>query len=127
LKKITNFEDLIVWKRAHKFVLDCYNLASSFPKEEKHRIVDQLLRAAISVPTNIAEAMGRYGTKDVIKFLIIARGSVSETKYLILLAKDLKYIDEEKWQEIQNELNGIGKMINGLINSIKSKLLVTKN
>jgi four helix bundle protein len=118
---IKSFEDLLVWKKAHNIVLIIHKLLEKFPKEEKYRIIDQLARAVISIPTNIAEGFGRYTSKDYVHFLIIARGSVSEVKYLVLLSKDLKYVTFTEYDELKKELDDIGKMINGLINSLRKK------
>jgi len=120
--EIKSFEDLLVWQKAHKVVLSIYKLLEKFPKEEKYRIIDQLVRAVISIPTNISEGFGRYTSKDYIHFLIISRGSLSEVKYLILLSKDLKYITEIEYQELNNELSEIGKMLNGLIYSLRKTI-----
>ena len=80
------------------------------------------LAAVISIPTNISEGFGRYTSKDYIHFLIISRGSLSEVKYLILLSKDLKYITENEYQELNNDLSEIGKMLNGLIYSLRKTI-----
>ena len=119
--EIKSFEDLVVWKKAHDVVLIIYKLLEKFPKEEKYRIIDQLVRAVVSIPTNISEGFGRYTNKDYVHFLIIARGSVSEVKYLVLLSKDLRYISITEYNELKKELDDIGKMINGLINSLRNK------
>lgn len=117
--KINSFYDLEVWKQAHQLVLQVYKLTAFFPKTEEYRITSQLIRAVVSIPTNIAEGTGRYGTNDYIRFLIISRGSVEEAKYLVLLAKDLKYVSEEDFMMLTSNLNGIGKMLNSLIKSLK--------
>jgi len=119
--EIKSFEDLLVWKKAHNIVLIIYKHLEKFPKEEKYRVIDQLVRAVISIPTNISEGFGRYTSKDYIHFLIIARGSVSEVKYLVLLSKDLGYISNTEYVELKKELDDIGKMINGLVNSLRKK------
>ena len=119
--EIKSFEDLLVWKKVHNIVLIIYKLLEKFPKEEKYRIIDQLVRAVVSIPTNIAEGFGRYTSKDYVHFLIIARGSVSEVKYLVLLSKDLKYVTFTEYDELKKELDDIDKMINGLINSLRKK------
>lgn len=119
--RINNFQDLKVWQKSHNFVLQIYNLTNSFKIDEKYRLTDQLNRAAISIPTNIAEGMGRYSKKEFIKFLIISRGSTEECKYLLLLARDLKYIDSNLYDKFLKMLDEIGKMLNGLINSLNEK------
>jgi len=120
-KEINSFFDLEVWQLAHKLVLDVYKAVENFPKKEEYKLTSQLLRAVVSVPTNIAEGKGRNTLKDYIHFLIIARGSLEETKYLIYLSKDLGYIDEQEYCTLQEQLNLIGKKLNSLINSLKSK------
>ncbi len=124
---IKSFEDLVVWKKAHNIVLITYKLLEKFPKEEKYRIIDQLVRAVVSIPTNISEGFGRYTNKDYIHFLIIARGSVSEVKYLVLLSKDLRYISITEYDELKKELDDVGKMINGLISSLRNKHFIESN
>ncbi|HEY5125667.1 MAG TPA: four helix bundle protein [Ignavibacteria bacterium] len=119
-EKINNFEDLKVWKLAHQTVLEIYKLSESFPKSEEYRITSQLLRAVVSIPTNISEGMGRYSKKEFIQFLVIARGSVEECKYLLLLTKDLGYITENEFKSLSESFNSIGKMANALINSLRS-------
>jgi len=119
--EIKSFEDLIVWKKAHNIVLIIYKLLEKFPKEEKYRIIDQIVRAVLSIPTNIAEGFGRFTLKDYVHFLIIARGSIGEVQYLILLSKDLNYINSKEYIDLKKELDEIGKMLNGLINSLRRK------
>ena len=120
IKQIKSFRDLEVWQLAHSFVLEVYKITEKFPKNEEYRITSQLLRAVVSIPTNIAEGKGRQTLKDYIHFLIIARGSLEETKYLIFLSKELSFIGEEKYFELEETLNTIGKKLNNLINSLKS-------
>jgi len=117
--KIESFYDLKVWKTAHQAVLDVYKVTSDFKAEEKYRIKDQLCRAVVSIPANIAEGFGRSSKKDFIKFLIIARGSLEESKYLLFLSKELGYISDEKFSVLHSQLIEIAKMINGLIKSIQ--------
>ena len=120
IKQIKSFRDLEVWQLAHSFVLEVYKITEKFPKNEEYRITSQLLRAVVSIPTNIAEGKGRQTLKDYIHFLIIARGSLEETKYLLFLSKELSFIGEEKYFELEETLNTIGKKLNNLINSLKS-------
>ena len=86
--KINSFQDLEIWKLSHQLVLNIYKITESFPKKEEYRLISQLIRAITSIPTNIAEGMGRYTRKEFINFLLIARGSVEECKYLLLLSND---------------------------------------
>jgi len=119
--KINSFRDLEIWKLSHQLVLDIYKTSETFPKKEEYRLTSQLLRAASSVPTNIAEGMGRYTKKEFVNFLVIARGSVEECKYLILLSKDLSYISSVLYEELNNKYDLLGKKINALINSIRNR------
>ncbi|MCX6169740.1 MAG: four helix bundle protein [Ignavibacteriales bacterium] len=121
MTSIKSFHDLEIWKLSHQLVLEVYKISKMFPKEENFRITSQLIRASYSIPSNIAEGMGRYTRKEFINFLTIARGSVEECKYLILLAKDLGYISEVIFTELTLKYDSLGKMINSLINSLKRK------
>ncbi|MGD0199335.1 MAG: four helix bundle protein [Bryobacteraceae bacterium] len=85
------FRDLIVWRKAHDFVLEVYNLSSAFPKAETYGLAAQLRRAAVSIPANIAEGFKRRGRPDKARFMNIAQGSVEECRYYLLLAEDLGY------------------------------------
>ena len=116
-----NYEDLEVFKKSHQLVLDIYKLVDKFPKSEKYRLVNQIVRAAYSIPSNIAEGNSRNTTKEYINFLYISRGSLNEVKYFLLLAKDLSYINTDEYKDIFKLCNEIGKMLNGLIKSLKTK------
>ena len=91
MEKTTDFRELIVWQKAHQFVLDVYSLTSRFPKEERFGITSQIRRASISIAANIAEGYSKRGLRDKIRFLNIAQGSLSECKYFLILIHDLKY------------------------------------
>ncbi len=121
MTSIKSFHDLEIWKLSHQLVLEVYKISKMFPKEENFRITSQLLRAAYSIPSNIAEGMGRYTRKEFVNFLTIARGSVEECKYFILLVKDLGYLPEVMFNELTSKYDSLGKMINSLINSLKRK------
>ncbi len=110
-----NYEDLEVFRRSHQCAMDIYRLAHTFPAEERFRLVDQLCRAAMSVPCNIAEGYGRFYRGDLLRFLYIARGSAEETRYLLLLARDVGYLDTENCQKKREEYTEIIRMLNGLI------------
>ena len=86
-----NFQDLIVWQKAHGFVLQIYNWTEEFPKRETYGLTSQLRRAAVSIPANIAEGFKKKGLKDKARFLNIAQGSLEETRYYLILASDLGY------------------------------------
>ena len=104
-----SFEDLIVWQKAHKFVLSVYELSSNFPKSETYGLTSQLRRAAVSIPANIAEGFKKRTAKDKVKFLNIAQGSAEECRYYLILAQDLKYGDTEALALLLEE---VGKLLN---------------
>lgn len=119
MAKITEFTDLEVWQKSHQLVIDMYKIVSDFPDEEKFRLTDQLCRSAASIPANIAEGKGRNTINEYIQFLYTARGSVEETKYHLLLARDLGYLSKDQQKTFWNRYREVGKMINGLIKSLK--------
>lgn len=87
------FEDLIVWQKAHEFVLSVYRFTDSFPKSELYGLTSQLRRAAVSIAANIAEGFKKTGKADKARFFNISQGSIEECRYYLVLARDLKYGD----------------------------------
>ena len=92
-KPARTFQDLLVWRKAHGFVLEVYALTAAFPKSETYGLALQMRRAAVSIPANIAEGFRRRGKADKARFLNIAEGSVEECRYFLILVKDLGYGD----------------------------------
>jgi four helix bundle protein len=88
-----SFRDLIVWNKAHQFVLSVYRFTGNFPASETYGLSSQLRRAAVSIPANIAEGFKRRTLADKVRFLNIAQGSLEECRYYLILAKDLDYGD----------------------------------
>lgn len=119
---VYSFEKLKVWQEAKKLVVDVYHLLDGFPKFEKYALCDQIRRAIVSVPSNIAEGSGRRSLKEQIHFLEIAYGSLMETYNQLLIAIDLTYITEESVEAIKPSIDAVAKMINGLSNSYEEKL-----
>lgn len=117
-----SFEKLNVWQEAKKLVVDVYHLLDEFPKFEKYALCDQIRRAVVSVPSNIAEGSGRKSLKEQIRFLEISYGSLMETFNQLLIAIDLTYITEESVEAIKPRIDAVAKMINGLSNSYSAKL-----
>lgn len=113
-----SFNDLKVWQRSRVLTVRIYSVTKSFPKEEQYGMTNQIRRAAVSIPSNIAEGHRRASDKEFIQFLKIARGSLAEVETQIIVAGDLQYVDMTSVDEISKEIEEIGKMINGLINSI---------
>ncbi|GAI13182.1 unnamed protein product [marine sediment metagenome] len=117
---IKSFEELPVWKDARKFANKIYNLTKKFPKEENYGLTSQITRAMVSIGSNIAEGFDRYSKKDFIKFLIITRGSISEIQNNLYIALDLKYINQNDFQETYALSKDLGKQINGFIKYLRS-------
>ena len=87
------FQDLVVWQKAHQFVLSAYRLREDFPRKEVYGLTSQLRRAAVSIPANIAEGFRKRGRADKARFMNIAQGSLEECRYYLILARDLGYAD----------------------------------
>ena len=119
---VYSFEKLKVWQEAKKLVVDVYHLLDNFPKFEKYALCDQIRRAIVSVPSNIAEGSGRRSLKEQIHFLEIAYGSLMETYNQLLIAIELTYITEESVEAIKPSIDAVAKMINGLSKSYSDKL-----
>lgn len=110
-----DFRSFAVWHKAHALTLKLYEATRSFPNDERFGLTSQLRRAVTSVPTNIAEGCGRGTEPDMKRFLQIAFGSASETEYLVLLAGDLKYLEEQHAQELLRDVQEIKRMLGSLI------------
>ena len=119
---MNNYEKLDVFHRAHKLVLAIYRVTNEYPGHEKYRLVDQMVRAAYSIPSNIVEGNSKNTTKDYLNFLYISRGSTHELNYFLFLSKDLGYITSDIYEKLTKECGNIAKMLNGLINSLKGKM-----
>jgi four helix bundle protein len=117
--KIESWRDLLVWQKAHVATLDVYRISQGFPADERYRLTDQLCRAAASVPTNIAGGKGRGSLAEFRQFLIIAGGSIEETRYLLLLAADLGLLPREEHSHLEAKYTEISKMTNALLRSLK--------
>jgi four helix bundle protein len=92
-KPARTFQDLVVWQKAHRFVLEAYAFTAMFPKQETYGLSLQMRRAAVSIPANIAEGFRRRGKADKARFLNMAEGSVEECRYYLILGQDLGYGD----------------------------------
>lgn len=108
------FENLEVWKRSRKLVSDVYLLLSGFPSFERFGLCDQIRRAVISIPSNIAEGSARISAKEQLRFIDYSYGSLMEVYCQLILANDLKYISEVQLSEIKEQVETIGKLINGM-------------
>ncbi|MEW5894783.1 MAG: four helix bundle protein [Candidatus Omnitrophota bacterium] len=117
-----HWKDLKIWQKSHGLTLSIYKISSSFPATEKYSLTSQLRRSSISICANIVEGQSRNTTKEYINFLYNSRGSLEETRYQLLLATDLGYLDKIKFDEVEKNCEEISKMINSLINSLRKKL-----
>jgi len=102
------FEDLVVWQKAHQFVLAVYRLSRTFPRSETYGLSSQCRRAAVSIAANIAEGFRKRGKADKLRFLNIAQGSLEESRYYLILAHDLEYGDA---YELRTLLEEVSKML----------------
>jgi four helix bundle protein len=120
--KVESYRDLNVWQRAMELVVDCYRLSRTFPDSERFGLTSQLQRAAVSVPANIAEGRGRRGTKDFLRHLSIAYGSLCETETHLMIAIRLEFINKAQAEPLLSEAAAISKMLNGRQASLRRKL-----
>jgi four helix bundle protein len=100
-----SFEDLLVWQKAHSFVLTIYKLTGAFPEHERFGLTSQFRRAAVSIPANIAEGFRRRGASDKSRFYNIAQASLEECRYFLILARDLKYADTQEANRLIQEVS----------------------
>ncbi len=113
-----DYRKLQVWQKAHGFALNVYKATASFPREETYSLVNQIRRAAISIPSNISEGCGRFGNSELKQFMSIAMGSANEAGYQLLLSKDLGYISMSVYSDLNKEIIEIQKMLSSYIKRI---------
>ena len=116
---IRQHRKLDVWKKSMTFIKDIYQVTETFPKHEMYGLVSQMRRAAVSIPSNVAEGAARKGKKEFKQSLNIAQGSISELDTQIELALMLHYISTENYDRLMENLNSISKMLFGLSRSLK--------
>lgn len=112
------WKDLIVWQKAHSFVLEIYKVTNNFSEKERFGLIQQLRRSASSVPANIVEGKSKRTKKEYLSFLFNSRGSLEETRYHLLLSKDLGYIPLEEYERFENLASEISFLLNSLISVI---------
>jgi four helix bundle protein len=119
----SDYKDLLVWQKAIEFANAVLDASETLSSSKKHyRLMEQLEAASTSVAMNIAEGKGRYSPKEFIRFLLIARGSLFETMTLLLIYKSRGWISIEAFDDLDQRSNEIARMINALINSIRSRI-----
>lgn len=114
-------KDLDVWKRSVELVTTVYLVTSEFPKEEIFGLTNQIRRASVSIPSNIAEGAARNSDKVFVHFLYIALGSHQELDTQLLIAKNLNYLSSNHYDKVNSEVETIGRQLNALIKYLKNK------
>ena len=120
--KIKSYKDLTVWQKSIELVIKIYQLVESFPKEEVNGLSNQMQRAAVSIPSNIAEGYYRFSDKELLKFLYIARGSSTELETQLIISLKLNYSSEEMIKEALDLCEEIEKMLNAFISRINNEI-----
>ena len=117
---MASYKELKVWQKGIHLVKDIYKVTDAFPKGEHFGLVDQLRRASISIPSNIAEGNGRHSRGDYIHYLHIARGSCYEMETQVIISKELGFLDEAQYQSLSTQIDEVGRMLNAMIQKLSS-------
>jgi four helix bundle protein len=120
---IQSYQELVAWQKAMDLVESVYRATGSFPREELYSLTAQIRRAAVSIPSNIAEGQGRSTTRDFLHFLSIAQGSVKEVETQILIAERLKYVAKQVTVPLLEQTAQVGRLLSGLSNSLKRRIV----
>jgi len=115
---LKNYKELQVWQKAYQLCLEVYRVTKGFPKDEMYGLISQIRRAAVSVPSNIAEGYGRKTTREYVHSLYVAYGSICELETQILISHDLDYIESDIFDKLQEEIGDVERMLKGLIKSL---------
>jgi four helix bundle protein len=121
-----SFQDLIVWQKGIELVKDVYRLTANLPGDERFGLKDQARRSAVSIPANIAEGASRGHTREFLQFLAIANDSLAELKTYFVLLDELKMVDISELRPVAQRSQEVGRLLNGLQNSLKKKLVAKK-
>ncbi|MFA7359822.1 MAG: four helix bundle protein [Candidatus Kapaibacterium sp.] len=121
MEKIRSHKDLEVWKKSVELVTNVYEISREFPKEEMYCMTNQIRRAAISIPSNIAEGAGRFHNKEFIQFLYISLGSCSELETQLIICSNLNFIDSSRLNSLTSKIFIIRRLLLGLIKSLKNQ------
>lgn len=122
MKTVQDYRDLKVWQAAMELTTAIYAITSRFPTSEAFGLSSQMQRAAVSIPSNIAEGHARDSTKEFLRFVSIAMGSLAEIETQLILSNRLNYIEEDKLGTLFGQTGEIGRMLRGLQHSLKAKL-----
>ncbi|MEW6388097.1 MAG: four helix bundle protein [Thermodesulfobacteriota bacterium] len=121
-KKVTSFEDLLVWQKGLEMVKQVYLISKVGELHKDFALRDQLRRAALSIPTNIAEGFERASRKEYLNFLNIAKGSAGEVRSLIRVCLELGYLDQEKYNQLRNDILELSRFLSNHLKSLKRSL-----
>ncbi|MBQ7454263.1 MAG: four helix bundle protein [Selenomonadaceae bacterium] len=116
---VSDYRDLVVWQKSMDLTVEIYRLTKNLPKDELYGLTNQLRRAAISIPSNIAEGSARLSTKEYLRFLSIARGSKVEIETQLLLCVKLGYLQQSDMDNALNLCTEVGKMLNAIISKFR--------
>ena len=115
---VKSYQDLLVWQKAMELTVEIYRIVKLLPTEERYALSDQMKRAAVSIPSNIAEGQARNSVKEFIQFLSIAKGSNAELQTQCLICRQLQYLPEAELKTALALSDEVGKMLNGLIKNL---------
>ncbi len=118
MSKTNTFKDLIVWQKSHQLTLEIYKVTLKFPTDEKYGLTSQMRRAAYSVPSNIVEGHSRKTKKEFLQFLNIAKASLEELKYFIILSSDLNYISKQEQKQLEELTEEVSKILYSFTNKL---------
>lgn len=117
----SSFQDLRIWQESTNLTVEIYRATSGFPKHETYGLAAQMRRAAVSVPSNIAEGKGHRSDPEFVRFLFHARGSILELQTQLMIARRLQYLSREKTDELGRSADSIARGLNALINKFRLK------
>jgi four helix bundle protein len=117
-----HFKDLVVWQKAMEMVTEVYRLTDGFPKREVYGLTDQIRRAAVSVPSNIAEGQAHHNNREFVHFLRHSSGSLAELETQLNIAERLGYADASSTAQLLTRVHEVGRTLNGLIGSIREQI-----
>lgn len=119
---LKSFRELDAWKKADPLSLEVYSETRSFPREERFGLTSQLRRAVASVGANLTEGFGRRSTKDFVRYLEIAGGSLEETRHFLILSRDLGYLNGAQYPHLDAACDEVGRLLGGLMSSLRERL-----
>jgi len=120
-RKLQDFKKLLIWQKSHLLALSIYKATETFPDSERYGLISQIRRCCVSIPSNIAEECGRDGNSEFNRFLHISLGSTAELEYQLLLASDLKMLNEDEYKQLENQVHEVRKMLVSFIRKLNEE------